>query len=130
MNDLSNIKAGDRVIVNTSAGKTIKTVKRITPTGLIVIEWGLNTLTFYRDGHERGGDIWHDKWIQPCPPDGEAKLSAEIAEREVRSKLLIKVNTQVWRHLSTDQLQRIVAILDETTQPTKDEARTLGAKVR
>jgi hypothetical protein len=110
MSNLQNLKAGDKVVMGNRWGDRVTTVKRITPTGLIVVHGNNNTeYTFKKNGYERGGGEWDALSIAEWTPEYDARIAAE----EERIRLSRRIGNQKWNDLNNDQLRRIVAILDE-----------------
>lgn len=76
MNNLDNIKAGDRVIVHSYGYLRVATVDRVTPTQIIVGH------SKYRrkNGNAVGGGIWGADFISRA--EGE---NLKVAERETKA---------------------------------------------
>jgi hypothetical protein len=111
MSNLQNLKAGDKVIMGNRFGAKVTTVKRITPTGLIVVNGNNGTeYTFKQNGNERGGSDWDRLSIAEWTPEYDARIAA----KEERIRVIQRIGNQKWNDLTNDQLRRIVAILDET----------------
>ena len=70
--DLSNLNVGDRVVTQND---TIGIIKRITPTGRIVVDFGNYESRFGKDGWELGnGSVWFKTRIDPLTTEREQKI--------------------------------------------------------
>lgn len=112
-----NVKPGDEVILYPHYGEpNITTVKRVTPSGIIHIQYGSGEKAFNKDGYERGSAGWGKDHIvaatQENRADFEEKLALVGAQR-VRNGNIHKIRGAVLTSLTDDQLARIVAIIDE-----------------
>jgi len=78
--DFANIAVGDTVIINSSRGRTLSKVAKVTKTQFTT-EGTLSTadgIRFMRsDGREYGGDQWHSKWVSIPNADDIAAVQAE-----------------------------------------------------
>lgn len=74
MGDLSNAKAGDKVlIVGKWNYKVIKVIDKITPSGLIVV----GSSYFYKDGSQRTSDRWNRNRIKLLTEQDEIEIKRE-----------------------------------------------------
>lgn len=120
MPEVINVKAGDEVILHPAFGDPrIVTVKRVTPSGLIVIERGINgELVFNQNGRERGIVGYRVSHIEAVTPESRTAFEQRIAEIKARVERSRMINTCRETHfsrLTDDQLRRIVAILAEAS---------------
>jgi hypothetical protein len=78
--DFANIAVGDTVIINSSRGRTLAHVAKVTKTQITVAN-----IRFMRsDGGEYGGDQWHRKWVTiPNAADIAAVQAEQRQERAV-----------------------------------------------
>jgi hypothetical protein len=105
---LKNLKPGDDVGVqgNTYNDTSIYKVKKITPTGLIVVCTRYNnSVTFDPEGVERGANWLRRRILVEATPE----LFAKVEQR----KLSDDMSKVVFSSLTLDQLTRIRAILEE-----------------
>lgn len=104
---LDELKEGDQVAIETGfnfRNYKITTITRITPTRRIKTESGDE---FNKDGYERTSkNMWgHRKRLEPITP--------EIIDFIKRKKAINKIDNFDIKKLSTDQLERMVAIINE-----------------
>lgn len=108
---LDNTKVGDDVALCTRAQREKRTVISATKTSL-----KLNDGTRWMRGSGReygtGGRAW-GSWIKPWD---EAEYQALLAERRL-IELRHTVRALPFHDLTTEQLQRIIAIANEPTEP-------------
>lgn len=108
MADFSNLKVGDKVIINLGGWdkiRKIRTVERITPSGLI----GLCGRLFYKDGRERGRNRFTtrlEEWTQ----EKEDEINRLDIERRARNSC-IDVFEQCSSNLTYEQSVAILEIL-------------------
>jgi hypothetical protein len=105
-NWLEKIQAGNEVVLRLSGFSrdryVMEKVTRTTATQVVVGNRGWRK----SDGKEIGGSTWHYNSIRPGTP--------ETREQVTRTDALDRLGKQQsWKTLTTDQLTRIVAILDE-----------------
>jgi ABC-type enterochelin transport system substrate-binding protein len=96
-----NVKAGDTVIVSGRWRKSIETVEKITPTGLIKVGSSL----YHPDGTERAGDKWDRNQLLEATPE---------RIQEVRNNELVQLALHEMRQprtLTVDQARQILEIL-------------------
>ena len=114
---LNDVKPGDQVILRPVAGYTPPRpvgVERVTATQIITT----NGQRFRRDdGREVGKRMMDASAISPATP----KKLAAIREHERRNTLARNIRQAEYSRLSTDQLERIWAIL---TEKAADEAES------
>ncbi len=71
--DFANIAVGDTVVINSSRGRTLAHVAKVTKTQITVAG-----MRFMRsDGGEYGGDQWHRKWVTIPNADDIVAVHAE-----------------------------------------------------
>jgi hypothetical protein len=108
---LKNLKPGDDVGVsgNIYYDVSIHKIKRITPTGRIIVCTGNNNrITFNPDGHERCCYWYTRRHLVEATP--------ELFDEVKRRKLSNEMGNVVFSSLTLDQLTRIKAILEEKEQ--------------
>jgi hypothetical protein len=110
MSNLQNLKPGDTVIVSSRYNTTITTVKRITPTGRIVVANGMGEMTFKRSGYLVGKTERSTTTLSAWTLEYEARIN----NAKERHELVQRVERIATSALTVNQLRRIVAILDET----------------
>lgn len=112
------INVGDEVAVtysNTDKIRKVSTVKRITPKGFVVIDDGTR---FKKDGREHSKNF-HCKLLLLTP-----EIKQMIEQQNYRAKLnmfITSVSDVEWRRLPTDKLERVIAILTDTTSSTDSD---------
>jgi hypothetical protein len=121
--DFANIAVGDTVIINSSMGRTLHKVAKVTKTQITV-----HGMRFMRsDGGEYGGDQWHRKWIAIPDTDDIAAVKAEQRQllaiddaRRLRNQIdtalleIIRHRSQGWAptiEASNDHLRRALEAL-------------------
>ena len=103
MNDLSNIKVGDKVIVYGGyGGETIKEVEKITPKGFIRV----NGILYNQTGTQRSSDRWFFSRIEPVTEEKIEKLRRRDYVRKITNKI---VNMQ--KSFTYDQAVKIAEIM-------------------
>jgi hypothetical protein len=107
-----NVKAGDAVILSPNIGTPrIVVVNKVTPAA-IYVHIGTGIQAFTPDGRLRGAGKSASVLLQAATPENRA----EFYERIHRIRLLNTIETLTnMRRLTTDQLQRIVDIINEPT---------------
>ena len=107
---LNDVKPGDEVIIQYAVGRIAPrpiSVKRVTEKWIVTD----NEQRFRKDGGwEVGKSAMDASIISPATPE---KL-AEIREREHRNNLARDIRQAEYSRLTTNQLERIYAILTET----------------
>jgi preprotein translocase subunit YajC len=113
MNDkdwLNNLKAGDQVIVSGRWHKDIHKVKKVTPTGIVVVETYNGGEERFKNGREmRKSGIWdfHDELKEATPKAVQAIKNSEMID-DAKHRL-----EKTQSSLTVDQWRRIKTILDE-----------------
>lgn len=80
--DFANIAVGDTVIINSSKGRTLAHVAKVTNTQITVAN-----IRFMRsDGGEYGGDQWHRRWVTIPNADDIAAVQAEQRQEQAVSE--------------------------------------------
>lgn len=103
---LSKLKVGDKVILDHGRmnGSSIKTIDKITPTGILVIHGE----KFNSNGFPRPHDQWSTRMLR------EATVKAMNEVRQVN--LANKMHTFKWSHVPLKDLRAIHAILQKITE--------------
>ena len=106
MENLENIKVGDRVIERVRYGKNVRTVKRLTKT-LVV----LDDDSKYRkdDGRLLGGHDFFIPSIKIATPEELAK----IEEEKKRGYLIARIRDYSFDKLSTEKLEKIYEMINK-----------------
>ena len=106
---LENAKPGDKLWVVSSQGAgQIATVKRITPTGLVVAATGFGDVTFRPDGQERTSDTWLWRTAQLLTDEDVAEMLLD----GLRLRALEAFSSAV-AGLSEDQCRAIMRIIEK-----------------
>lgn len=80
--DFANIAVGDTVIINSSKGRTLAHVAKVTKTQITVAN-----IRFMRsDGGEYWGDQWHRRWVTIPNADDIAAVQAEQRQERAVSE--------------------------------------------
>lgn len=105
---LKELKAGDEAVVchNYDMPNLVKVI-RTTASQVIVGKDGGHETRFRRsDGYEVGTSTdWHRRYIAPASPENR--------EEAARGQCISKLHAFQWPTLSTERLQRIIAITEE-----------------
>ena len=106
MPDVSDLKVGDEVITNWD---TIGVVKRITPTGRIVVDFGNYEVRYGKDGQELGNEsVYYKANIRLLTPEKKQELE------DIKTiRLCIKYFDLHHDLLTVEKAIRIVEILKE-----------------
>ena len=106
MNDLDNIKVGDKVIWENSMAthREIATVVGITPTGRIKID--KSNKYFRKSGCEITSDIWHSSRIYLYTEE----LAEEIKRKRIVNKAFSLMRNA--REITYEQAEKIIDILE------------------
>lgn len=105
-NWLSELKPGDTVVVESRNRTRISKVKRITPTGRIVVD---DCQFRPNSGEMYGGGMYdHTKIVEATPE----RLN-EISMLSKRSKLLKEIQSCVLTDLSLESLEKIYEIINK-----------------
>lgn len=104
---MSKWEVGQQVIVRSAGYDRLATIDRITPSGRVIV----GNRQFTPSGTEYGrSQDWHPDTIREATP--EAVLA--ITCREIRRRMANSIEVN---RLTSDQLVRIAAILDEEPTP-------------
>jgi hypothetical protein len=106
---LQNLKAGDKVIVqyhDASGPEVVQTVKRITPTGKIVVG-SFSLTTFNSNGRHRIGK-WYSDRLHQYTPEREEEIVTKNYSILLRRKFINGVN---WHSIPLEKLKQVNAIL-------------------
>jgi hypothetical protein len=104
MGNRLNVKVGDQVIIYGSyRNKSLGTVEKITPTGLIKV----NGTLYNQDGYIRGGGAWNTGSISEATPE----LIKEVNENNTISLALSKMRK--CSSLTYEKALKIIEILKE-----------------
>jgi len=96
---MKELRVGDKVVISNRNGKSITTIVKITPTGIIKTEKGAQ---FNPDGFQRGGDTWSNYSLN--------QLTDEL-QLEFKKKGLVKKFKEIdFSKLSIEQLEQIISI--------------------
>jgi flagellar motor switch protein FliG len=112
MNDntwLQELKAGDTVLVSRHPYEDIRTVKRVTPTQIVVVVSNYEERFRKSDGWEIGGRTYNRRFLRHATPE---KI-AELKRQETRGKHIRAIQNAKLDALTDSQLERIAAILVE-----------------
>jgi len=120
----ATLKPGDKVIYKTSYTQQVCTITKITPTGLINVEYygryKTVTLTFYPDGRCRTKGYWGN--IIPCTPLNmaeyeeyhAAQLKREAEEHEIyKARNIIRTLFECGGNISLEKARVISKYLGE-----------------
>ena len=113
-----NTKAGDEVVLrNGGTDREIVTVKRRTPTRIIIEINGRERAYTASWGTRIGANRWSREGIRELTPELEAAVNAENVERAARERRTHATHSlaEVGQKLTDDQVTRIEAILAEVT---------------
>jgi hypothetical protein len=112
MGELTNIKAGDKLILDGNLREPeIVIVEHVTPTGRIRIGGGY---VFDKFGNRIGGDKWSTMHLEPISDAYLAKI--------LRNKNLITIGRVNWVKLSNAGLERVLEIVREELTPKQPAA--------
>lgn len=100
-NWLSELKAGDKVVINNYGHREIHFVEKITPSGMIKVNGSL----YNKDGSKRGASYGFG--LSQCTPE----IEKEIAEIRFIKNVIIKIKNV--KALTFDQAAAINRILSE-----------------
>lgn len=104
MENLEDIKVGDKVIVIRRYARRICKVERLTKTQIVV------------DGDKfrksDGKSVNNYGWFSPFIRKATQELVAEVEEEEKRTKLLNEVYHTDWSKLRTDKLEEIHKLIN------------------
>ena len=115
MEELSNVKVGDKVIYYMNSNPEsayICTVTEVTKSGNIRIN-KLPTSLFKPDGHLRGAGTWDSDLLVPYN-DAEANKITEAKVIRHASMLMYKVSTSPLNLLDIEKAKKIIEILEDT----------------
>ena len=111
---IDNLKEGDEVAIEMQGNYTRVSVRKVTPTQ-IVVEHGLadfaSVRRFYRSTGEEVGSSrsWHSATLSMLTPELREKMEEKIKQ----IPLLLSVKAVAWGSLTSEQLSRILAIARE-----------------
>lgn len=106
---LENAKPGDKLWVVSSQGAgQIATVKRITPTGLVVAECSGGDVTFRPDGQERTSDTWRWHTAQLLTDEDVAAMRLDGLRRKTWAAFSSAVDG-----LSEEKCRAIMRIIEK-----------------
>lgn len=110
---VKSLKAGDPVaVVSENHGNKTSviytTVKKITPTGIIVVETSKGVLKFRPDGRERKSQESYQTWYTSICP-----RSDELSDWMERTRILKKIQNTDFKTLPTDIMREIEKSLNK-----------------
>lgn len=98
---IKELKVGDKVAITSRNGRSITTIAKITPTGIIKTEKGSQ---FNPDGFQRGGDGWGAYSLQ--------QLTDEVKLEFKKNGLVRKCKEVDFSKLTIEQLEQILNIIE------------------
>lgn len=104
MENLEDIKVGDKVIVSDGFRKRVDTVTRLTKNLIVVGRSRFNK----SNGFEYGGRGYCSPHIVRATPE----MIAEIEEERRRNDLLAKLKGHPWNKLTTEELEKVYRIIN------------------
>lgn len=106
----TNFNVGDKVVCNYGRNiRTIGTVVNITPKrGDVVVDYGNYKETYNSRGFQKGGDAWHNPYIELLTPEIQEDIRKTNLILECRKTFDMKC-----KQLTADQAEKILAILNE-----------------
>lgn len=119
---LQNLKPGDKVIESDRDEYSwgVRDVSRTLKRQIVLkgFDGGESYIRYsIADGYEYGNQ-YSRKHLQPYTEENLARLELQSSERKRRSDTLRLLDKIVFRHLATEQLERIVAIANEGREVT------------
>lgn len=104
MENLENIKVGDKVIVVKRYTRHVRKVKRLTKTQIVVDD------DKFRKSD--GKSVNNYGWFSPFIRKATQELISEVEEEEKRTKLLYEVYHTDWNKLRTDKLEEVYKLIN------------------
>lgn len=103
---IENLKVGDYVFVSWRMGTSLRKVQKITPKGNIKV----NGIMFNKNGSERGGDVWSNRYLSEATPEAIKSFRDEITIKKA-IKLMREIKT-----ITLEQANKIIELLDHPTE--------------
>lgn len=101
------LKVGDELLFTNMSTMSIRKIDKITPSGRLVCGKTILNPNLSVRGHQ---DIWNIITVAPVTD----KDREDIKDMKLRKKCMDEINDINWRGIKTDQLKRIVEIINET----------------
>lgn len=105
---LENVKVGDQLWIQSESDGGIGVVKRITPKGFIVAEFGRGKVTFHPNGNERTSSQWHWRTARPLTQEDIAAMQLDSLRTQVRRAVTGQIG-----NLTAKQCQEIWNIITQ-----------------
>lgn len=103
MNELENVKVGDKLLVHNRYGEDIEIVRKVTKT-LVVTKYHRFRI---RDGYSIPTDKWINTYAKPATPD----YIERIAKIKIRVRNIQICKDTDYYKLTDSQLERIIDII-------------------